>query len=194
MLRNRWSIILGALFILLVLGLGLLSMKKKDRESSGPPVAEITWCYENTSGLCLVSFGADSTDRMLMNFKLPNLDYPKFYVKGLNKDVANVYSCEMDQIDQTSVQCAGVRTPLGETIDVEVYLTDSDLLYARGRFVVSTLLVSTPTIGPTSSTTPTKSASLTAPTSVNPLTPSASAVHTRPVSLSATPKPGTGYP
>jgi len=131
---------------------------------------------------------------MIMNFKLPNPGYPKFHVKGLNKDIANVYSCETDQIDQTVVHCAGVRTPLGETIAIEVYLTDNDVLYARGKFVVSTLLVSTPTIGPTSSTTPTRPASLTAPTSVNPLTPSASVVHTRPVLLSATPKPGTGYP
>lgn len=174
MLRNRFFIILGGILAVFILGLGALVMFKSIRGSSDPSVVQITWCNENASGLCVVSFSTDSTDRMIINFQWPETDYPQFYVKGINRDIANIYSCEADLVNQTSTHCIGVRTPLGETIDVEVYSTDGDIIIARGRFVVSALLVSTPIIAPPSLTP--------MPTQTSPALPV------------VTPNPGTAYP
>jgi hypothetical protein len=55
----------------------------------------------------------------------------------------------VDEVDLTVVHCTGVRTPLGETIDIEVYTTDEDKLIARGTFLVSAIAIPTPISQPT---------------------------------------------
>jgi hypothetical protein len=40
--------------------------------------------------------------------------------------------------------CTGVRTPLGETIEVQIYRTDDDTLMAQGTFMVSAIAIPTP--------------------------------------------------
>jgi len=151
MLRNRLFVILSLFIGLLILGLGAIFLINNIRGSSDSSAAEATWCDKDASGLCVVSFGTDNSDRMIINFKLPTFDFPGFYVKGINRDLANVYQCELDSADQNSVHCTGMRTPLGEVIFIEVYSTDSDVMIAQGRFVVSALLVSTPIIAPPAS-------------------------------------------
>lgn len=100
-------------------------------------------CDADDSGLCIVTFGANDLDRMVINFQLPDEDYPVFYIKASNRGIVNVYSCEFVGDVLISVNCTGSRTPLGEAIDIEVYTTDGDVLIARGEFIVSAILLST---------------------------------------------------
>ncbi|MDO9302619.1 MAG: hypothetical protein Q7T89_14625, partial [Anaerolineales bacterium] len=53
----------------------------------------------------------------------------------------------------TSAHCTGIRTPLGETIDIEVYTTDGDKLIGRGTFLVSAIALSTPISLPSETST-----------------------------------------
>ncbi|MBI5962419.1 MAG: hypothetical protein HY863_02995 [Chloroflexi bacterium] len=126
---------------------------------TGNAIVDITLCDVNASELCVVTFGIDPMDNMVINFQLPDADYPLFYVKAANRGNVNTYPCEVITDEPTSVYCSGTRAPLGESIDMEVYTTDGDKLLARGKFLVSALMrvtpnpqvgTPTPTPGPTS--------------------------------------------
>jgi hypothetical protein len=101
-------------------------------------------CDQDASDLCIVTFGANSLNRMVIHFQLPNANYASFYVKATNRGTVSVYTCEVDKTIPTNAHCTGVRTPLGETIDMEVYTTDGDKLIARGTFLVSAIAINTP--------------------------------------------------
>ena len=131
------------LFWLVVITLVIKSLRGSN-ESNAPIVVNVTLCDVDASNLCIVNFGANSLNRMVINFRLPTADYTPFYVKAKNRETVSVYTCEADKAVQTNVYCTGVRTPLGETIDVELYTTDEDKLIARGTFLVSAIALATP--------------------------------------------------
>jgi hypothetical protein len=150
MKQKRTIIILAAigiffvLFWIVVIGLVVKTLRGSSTDEENVPVVEATLCDEDASGLCVVNFGANSLNRMVINFRLPGEESAAFYVKAKNRDTVSVYTCETDEEDLTSVHCTGVRTPLGETIDLEIYTTDDDKLIARGTFLVSAIAISTP--------------------------------------------------
>jgi hypothetical protein len=155
MKQKQFFIILGAagiifpLFWLAVITLVVKNIRGATSETSDPIVVDATLCDEDASDLCIVTFGANNLNRMVINFQLPNADYAPFYVKADHRGTVSVYSCEVDESSPTSAYCTGVRTPLGETIDLEVYTTDEDKLIARGTFLVSAIALSTPISLPT---------------------------------------------
>jgi hypothetical protein len=171
MKRKQIFIILGAvgfvflIFWFIVLALVFKTMRGSNEEADAP-VAEVTLCDEDTSDLCIVAFGANKLNRMVINFQFPSENYAPFYVKANNRETVSVYSCEVAESVPTSAYCTGARTPLGETIDIEVYTTDEDKLIARGTFLVSAIALATPISlpentpsgdeTPTSSPTPTR--------------------------------------
>lgn len=150
MKRKQLFIVLGAagfifvLFWIVVLVLVARTLLGSSFGTVSSPAVETTLCDEDASGLCVVNFGANSLNRMVISFRLPDKEYPLFYAKARNRDTVSVYTCEADDFDATLVRCAGVRTPLGETIDLEIYTTDDDRLIARGTFLVSAIAISTP--------------------------------------------------
>ncbi len=132
--------IAGILLVsLLIISLVALNMRKTKNA-----VVNITLCDVEAGELCVVTFGIDPVDNMIINFQLPDADYPLFYVKVSNRGNINTYPCEVVMVVPTSVYCSGARTPLGESIDMEVYAIDGDKLLARGKFLVSALIRVTP--------------------------------------------------
>jgi hypothetical protein len=156
MKKNAFIIVavaVGFIFILgwltaIILAVGYLrGLTTKEAE---PAIVDATLCDVSSKDLCIVNFGADDLNRMVINFQLPKADYPSFYVKAANRDTVNIYTCELTKFVSTTVYCTGVRTPLGETIDLEVYTTNGDKLIARGTFLVSAIALSTPISLPSS--------------------------------------------
>jgi hypothetical protein len=148
MKQKQNFIILGAIgIIFLLFWYAVLTLVFKNllgSNESDPIVIDVTLCDVDASNLCIVTFGANNINRMVINFQLPNASYAPFYVKAVNRGTVSVYSCEVDETAPTRAYCTGVRTPLGETIDIEVYTTDEDKLIARGTFLVSAIALSTP--------------------------------------------------
>ena len=107
-------------------------------------IIDITLCDLDARDLCIVTFGTDISGRMIINFQLPGADYPAFYVHGANRETDNTYKCETAKAVPTTVYCTGMRTPLGEAIDIKVFATENNLLIARGKIVVSAMIFSTP--------------------------------------------------
>jgi hypothetical protein len=149
MKQKQIFIVLGAIgFIFLVFWFVVLALVVKtlrgSNENVDAQVAEVTLCDENASNLCIVTFGANSLNRMVIYFQLPSADYVPFYVKANNRGTVNVYSCELVESVPTSAYCTGVRTPLGETINVEVYTIAENKLIGRGTFLILAIALSTP--------------------------------------------------
>ena len=144
--RKRLFMILGAIgAIILLAWFTIIKDLRASNNNNDQIITEIILCDADTRDLCIVTIGIDITDRMVINFQLPNADYPAFYVKGSNKGTENTYQCEEAAEDMpTNVYCTGIRTPLGEAIDIEVYTTDGDLLMGRGTIMVSAMILSTP--------------------------------------------------
>jgi len=154
MKQKQTFIILGVIaFVLLLFWAIVFALAFKylrgSNETAEMPVVEATLCDEDASDLCIINFGANNLNRMVIHFRLPGEVYTGFYVKGKNRDTVSVYTCEVDEFDLTVVHCTGVRTPLGETLDLEVYTTDEDKLIARGTFLVSAIAIPTPLSRPT---------------------------------------------
>ena len=170
MKQKQIFIILGAIGIifvlcwLVVIALVVKNLRGSTNQGNTPAIINVTLCDADSSNLCIVSFGANNLNRMVIHFQLPNADYAPFYVKASNRGTVSVYTCEVAKTElvgtevvgtevvgtkvvealPTSASCTGVRTPLGETIDIEVYTTDGDKLIARGTFLVSAIALSTP--------------------------------------------------
>ncbi len=199
--RKKLIIILGAIGAAILLVFATIFPVVKNllatSDDSEQVVTKVNLCDEDASGLCIVAFGAGTANDMIVVFQLPGTDYPSFYVKGINRGVENIYSCEA--VSPTTILCTGARTPLGEPFDVEVYSTEGNLLIARGTVTVSSMAMSLPDntgsgfgpMGKLSTPTPSSSPSPT-PTS----TPTAQITSTLPPittpTMTATPDPA--YP
>jgi len=178
--KKRLLIILAALGIIGLLAcvtVGTLVVRYLRERETRPTVeaTTITACDADPSVLCVVSFGVDNLNRMVINFQLPSEDYGSFYVKARHGETVSVYPCQALEDAPTSAFCTGERTPLGEPIEVEVYSTDGDLLIAQGTLIVSAValptaaqLTDTPTPGPE---TPTAEVTPTATGQVEPPNP-----------------------
>jgi hypothetical protein len=215
-------IILGAVGIVFLIGwFSILAsvaqnLRASKSESKEAVVVDLTLCDKDSSGLCIVTFGADDQNLMVIHFQSPNADYARIYVKGTNRGTTNMYSCEVNKIEAvnepwvdkaeadgneadkakaletapTHVYCSGVRTPLGETIDIEVYAIGTDKLIARGTFLISAIAVVTPISLPTETPSGQETPSpFPAPTE------DATPTQSEPTPLpTATSTPDTGYP
>jgi hypothetical protein len=194
MKQKKVFIILGAiaivflLFLFAVIMLVVKYLPRLTNKSNDPIVVEVTLCDENASNLCIVSFGANNLNRMVINFQLPNADYAPFYVKADNRGSVSVYSCDVTESAPTSVYCTGVRTPLGETIDLKAYTTDGDVLIARGTFLISAIALATPISLPT---IPAADTEVYTPTAFSGDTPLTSTPTLTPTSV---PETDTAYP
>jgi hypothetical protein len=197
MKQKRVFIILGAIgIIFLLIFFGVVTLVIKNlwgaNKTVVPPAVNLTLCDEYDSDLCIVTFGTNSLNRMVINFQLPDADYAAFYVKAANRGTVNMYSCKVSEAIPTSAYCTGVRTPLGETLDIEVYNTAEDTLIARGTFLVSAIALATPISLP--SETPNAEETPTAfSTPLEDGTPTQSESTLTPT-LTPTSTPGTGYP
>ena len=141
--RKNFFTILGVisavLLLVLVAAFPLIKNLISPKDNSSQNAARITLCDKDASDLCIVTFGAGIADDMVIIFQLPKENYPAFYVKASNKGVENTYTCEADSSSPTIIFCTGVRTPLGELLDVQAYSAEGDLLIANGTFMVSSI-------------------------------------------------------
>jgi hypothetical protein len=163
-----------------------------------PTPAVLSRCDPSPTVLCLVSFGVQEPDQMLMSFYVPPDSLQEFYVKIIYKQTRVIAPCVAAMDSPTVSYCTGVLVPLGTTIGLEVYATKSNVLLARGEFVVAALALPTQMVASTSEltstamagTTPLPLGTPTTGTLFSTLTPQG--VPTR--TPTRTPPAGTSYP
>ncbi len=111
--------------------------------SSDQTVPELSTCDSEPSALCIVSFGIDRGNRMLVNMLSPDPSLPSFYLKVQHGETSSRYECRASKNVPTGNYCTGEGVPLGNTVNIEVYSSDKDILLARGTFVIAALALPT---------------------------------------------------
>jgi hypothetical protein len=187
--RKKLFRVLGAtgmvLLVIWFIAILLLIRHMHPQEEAAPvDVPEVTLCDTDASGPCVVSFGTDNLNRMVINFQMPDEDYPPFYVKVNHGETSGRYECQTVEEIPTSVYCTGPRTPLGDPIDIQLVAIDGDKLLAEGKFVVSAIAL--PTVPEPTSTPSAADMSATAAAQPSQASPTKGAP--------STPTPPIGYP
>src|SRR5512134_1382694 len=146
--RKRLFLILGvagAVFLVACAAAIVLGARGLRPQETPTPavVAELSMCDANAYGLCVVSFGADALNRMVINFKLPRRRFPPFYARVTHGGTTTKYECQVVPDVPTSAYCTGPRTPLGDAIDIKIHATADDRLLAAGTLVVAAIALPT---------------------------------------------------
>jgi hypothetical protein len=187
MKRLQWmTMAIGVASILMMEACNILSIVKLRPTATQLP--GLPYCDVDHAGLCVVSFGTDINDRMLVNLVKPDSSYPDFYLKISHIDATSVYECQSIVNTPTSVYCTGDLTPLGDPVDIEVYSTDKNRLIASGTLLIAAFAHSTQiVVSVTDTGTPTEGIPVTtAPTTFEIFTtvpPATQALPTTPVIL-----------
>jgi hypothetical protein len=103
-----------------------------------PTPAEIDLVYCSTpASLCVISFGSDNADNMLivMRNSIPGLT--AFYAKINQPEVSNLYSCQKVQFTSDVYYCLGKQILNGTMVTMNVYSRNDDRLVASGDLLVS---------------------------------------------------------
>jgi hypothetical protein len=162
--------------------------------ATAQPVITLARCDDREDVLCLVTFGLEPPDQMLIVLRAsPGLPEALEAVVTY-KDEPRPYPCERAEPSLTAIYCSGPQPPLGSSMRIEVYATEQRTLLAAGDFVLMALALPTvsgggtpnPTASPQLFPTPTRTSG---PVRLSPTpSPRGTAAPTR------TPGPGTAYP
>ncbi|HEY6073720.1 MAG TPA: hypothetical protein VIV15_10080 [Anaerolineales bacterium] len=146
--RQRLFLLLGAGGLLVVLICAVVLAGAADylrgrRQNPARAVGQITRCDDGLGGLCVVSFAVDQTNQMVINFELPEQDYPDFYAMVFSGGSSTRYECERVEKTLPSVFCRGPRTALGADIEIRVYSLHGEALLAEGGLRVTAFALPT---------------------------------------------------
>ena len=118
------------------------------------PVLDLVYCKDEQVKPCVVSFGLDVNDNMLVNILLPDLTFPGFYLKIMRGEDSVSYSCRRIQTALNNAYCIGEKLPPGESLHLMLISTRDDTLLAEGNLSIiglafPTLEIAIPTDVPT---------------------------------------------
>lgn len=166
---NRTRLIRGisiaAVLLLSIFGLVLFRQWEKRQARVGQrfPLQGLSYCTSNQITPCVVSFGQDSHDNMIVSFLTDGAFYPDFYLMIKTGEKDHIYVCRKASTFATSVYCEGQILPLGQMFQFLIFSLKEDILLAQGNFpIIGMALVTpgvfvSPTVGVTPEGTPSPS-------------------------------------
>ncbi len=135
--RNILFLLLSACFLL---SCGLISRLEKPTPTPGE---KINYCMNDSSELCVVSFGSDDQNNMVINFMSPDVNFPDIRLQAGTGDQFNTYTCQKVTDFPNSIYCIGPRVPLGSALQINIYTDNGTTLLAQGIFVINGLALPT---------------------------------------------------
>ena len=90
------GIILVSVVVVFAVLLNLFSRSDDTKEDSNfATVSDLAYCNEEQVKPCVVSFGLDADNNMLVNFLLPDLSFPEFYLQIVRGEVNVFYTLQV---------------------------------------------------------------------------------------------------
>jgi hypothetical protein len=120
----------------------LISLQRAASESAAEPALRISYCGAEPEELCVLSFGRDMEDNMVVNVFVPDRKFPDFYLKIKRPSGESVYLCEKNREVSTSVFCFGEMVNLQEKMEISLISSENDRLIAFGNIMLNAILVS----------------------------------------------------
>lgn len=131
------------LIVVAAMSVGCLAFPSWTSFSSTPSVADLSRCGANPSSLCLVSFGLDDNNRMRISFFIPDVPATSYYLKVQYNEETILFACQLLKEFPNALFCSGDPQPLGASVSLEIYLASTNVLLARGPFVIDSLAIPT---------------------------------------------------
>lgn len=136
-------VLAGVLFlVLLLLAWRIVSLQKAASQVVSEPVFKITYCGAEPEALCVLSFGRDAEENLVVNMFVPERKFPDFYLKIKRLTGESVYECEKNREVQTTVLCYGDMVNLQEKMEIRLFTNTHDRLLAAGTFTLNAILIS----------------------------------------------------
>ncbi len=144
--RKTFLLLLTGVIVLALLALTwrIVSLQKAASEFDFAPVLKIGYCGAEPEELCVLSFGRDVDENMVVTVFVPDRKFPAFYLKIGRAVGENVYECEKDKEVRTYVFCYGDMVNLQERMEVSLFSLEDDHVLAVGQFTLKALLISEP--------------------------------------------------
>jgi hypothetical protein len=117
------------------------------RRPTPQPAIPLKRCDEVEDVLCLITFGIQPPDQMIIVLlTTPGLpeDLEVFVTHG---DERHNYACAAVELSPTVVYCAGPQLPLGARVQIDVQAVSERTLLASGEFVLTAFAVPTVLMG-----------------------------------------------
>jgi hypothetical protein len=122
---------------------------------AGKPKGVLARCLPTSTEMCLVSFGVQEPDRMLVSLSVPAGSSEAFSLRVTYKDKSTVFPCVAASSFQSTVYCTGSQVPLGSTITIEALAAKGGGVLYAGDFVLNALALPTVALDSgTATTTP----------------------------------------
>lgn len=158
--RNQWIFVSIIVLVLVVVGSLILFDNRSSDEpmpSSNLPASNLAYCTDEQVKPCVVSFGIDVNNQLLVNLLLPDLTYPSILLKITSDERTTSYECQRIATAQNNAYCIGENIPPGAVVHMMLISTRNDTILAEGDLTIlglsfPTLEVSTaiplPTVPP----------------------------------------------
>ena len=158
-MNRKSAVIGGVVIILLILGVAViasLSGGGSDEKKKPPPALGLAYCGDEQVKPCVVSFGIDADDNMLVNLLLPDASFPDFHLKIVRGESETSYQCQRLSTGRNNAYCIGEKMPPGEVLHLMLISSVNEILLAEGDLTIIGLAFSEPEIAvPTPTGTPT---------------------------------------
>ena len=139
---NRKQLVIGGIiiafmvFITLFIAIAVVIWDTWDAPSNAASpqtsaVDGLPYCSDEDVKPCVVSFGVDEKDNMLVNLLVPS-SYSRFYLKISHNGMENVYKCVRVGASLYSAYCVGEKAPPGQAFHLLLFAEEDDTLLAEG--------------------------------------------------------------
>jgi len=140
-LKKYYLWILGVIILILALWWGGSFFTKK-QEKTFEPVTRLRYCGAELEELCILSFGRDVDENLVINLYVPDKDFPDFRLSVKRRTGESEYECEKFAEVPTSVYCYGEMISLQERLEIRLVSIEDESLLAYGNLTLEAILVS----------------------------------------------------
>ena len=110
-----------------------------------PTPLALSRCDVNAGIVCVVTFGIEPPDKMLIAILVPLGGFQEIHVDVEYKGTKSAYPCDASAAFPRNFNCTGPSIPLGSTLRIDVLTGKPEIVLASGDFVLTALAL--PTIG-----------------------------------------------
>jgi len=127
---------LGLLIVLLLVGCNREAEITPEETQTPEPPLGVTYCDIDPSDMCLVGFGLDIDDRLLILFRADDRFYADIYIRADGPEGEMIFECQQSENFPENVYCLGDKYSDGDLIKLYIYAKGNDKLIALGVFDV----------------------------------------------------------
>jgi hypothetical protein len=196
---NRKNWIVAGIVVVVLLVAGTLLLMSNDTGTpqaavQGTPASSLTYCNDEATRPCVVSFGVDADGNMLVNLLMPDRFFPAFYLKALRGAREIIYDCRRVNTAPNSAYCIGEKLPPGEVLHLMLLSTRDDTLLAEGDLSIIGLAFPTVDVVTSTPITPTAGTLTASPTQTRTPLRTPTPTRTAPSYPNPTSYPNPSYP